>query len=169
MSTAFSAARRLLRARWPPTTATAAVVARQEQRRRVAATCGGAVPVEGADFPVAIVGAGPTGLTLSLLLSKLGIKHVVFERAHRLTEEPQAHFINHRTMEVFRGIDNLADEVRQRSPPLSQWRAFIYCSAMLQHIYHRIDHFPGQGARPPPPPPPPPHSLSGLGRDSQGH
>jgi len=102
------------------------------------------VPVEGADFPVAIVGAGPTGLTLSLLLSKLGIKHVVFERAHRLTEEPQAHFINHRTMEVFRGIDNLADEVRQRSPPLSQWRAFIYCSAMLQHIYHRIDHFPGQ-------------------------
>mmetsp|Transcript_35257 Transcript_35257/g.83607 ORF Transcript_35257/g.83607 Transcript_35257/m.83607 type:complete len:115 (+) Transcript_35257:180-524(+) len=53
-----------------------------------------------ASFPVAIVGGGPTGLTLSLLLSKYGIRHVVFEKSGGLPSQPQAHFINHRSMEV---------------------------------------------------------------------
>ena len=41
-------------------------------------------------WPVAIVGAGPTGLTLSLLLSKLGIRNVVFEATKAVTQHPQA-------------------------------------------------------------------------------
>jgi hypothetical protein len=109
------------------------------------------------------------------------VRHVVLEKAQTLTDQPQAHFINHRSMEVtapanglfhgrqlsaavylsllwcprltiaaagiqiFRSMDGLADEVRQLSPPLDQWRSFVYCTGMLQHIYGAIDHFPGQG------------------------
>lgn len=52
--------------------------------------------------PVAIVGAGPTGLTMSILLSKLGIPHILLEQKQELTRHPQAHYINYRTMEIFR-------------------------------------------------------------------
>ena len=39
--------------------------------------------------PVAILGAGPTGLTLSVLLSGLGIQHAVFEANSAITQHPQ--------------------------------------------------------------------------------
>lgn len=55
-------------------------------------------------IPVAIVGAGPTGLTMSMLLSKLHIPHVVFDARQGLTQHPQAHYINYRTMEVLRYV-----------------------------------------------------------------
>ena len=43
----------------------------------------------GQHWPVAIIGAGPTGLTLSTLLSQLGVEHVVFDRAASITKHPQ--------------------------------------------------------------------------------
>lgn len=54
--------------------------------------------------PVAVVGAGPTGLMTSLLLSRLRVPHVVLERRSALPTHPQAHFINYRTMEIFRCV-----------------------------------------------------------------
>ena len=45
--------------------------------------------VAGQHWPVGIVGAGPTGLTLSILLSHLGIEHAVFDRAGRVSNHPQ--------------------------------------------------------------------------------
>ena len=41
------------------------------------------------DVPVVIVGAGPTGLTLSKLLSQLGVQSLVAERASSITTHPQ--------------------------------------------------------------------------------
>lgn len=41
------------------------------------------------DVPVVIVGAGPTGLTLSKLLSQLGVQSMVIERASNVTSHPQ--------------------------------------------------------------------------------
>ena len=41
------------------------------------------------DVPVVIVGAGPTGLTLSKLLSQLGVQSLVMERASKVTSHPQ--------------------------------------------------------------------------------
>ena len=41
------------------------------------------------DVPVVIVGAGPTGLTLSKLLSQLGVQSLVVERASSVTSHPQ--------------------------------------------------------------------------------
>ena len=52
--------------------------------------------------PVLIVGAGPVGLTLSALLSRFGVDHLVCERRARPSTHPQAHFVNNRTMEIFR-------------------------------------------------------------------
>lgn len=53
----------------------------------------------------------------------------------------QAHFINNRTMEVFRPLDGLAEEIRSMSPPLDQWRKFIYCERVTGHVYGEVDHF----------------------------
>ena len=39
--------------------------------------------------PVIIVGAGPTGLTLSILLGKLGIPNLVLDAATALPNHPQ--------------------------------------------------------------------------------
>ncbi|EFJ46561.1 hypothetical protein VOLCADRAFT_93005 [Volvox carteri f. nagariensis] len=127
----------------------------------------GATAAVGADLagaeeevvPVVICGAGPTGLTLSLLLAKYGIRHVVLERALGPTQHPQAHFINNRTMEVlcvcggvlsaecwiFRGL-GLAGPVRQRMPPLEQWRRFVYCETVAGRVYGEVDHFRGQSS-----------------------
>lgn len=42
-----------------------------------------------ASVPIVIVGAGPTGLTLSTLLSHLGVQSLVLERAPTVTDHPQ--------------------------------------------------------------------------------
>lgn len=117
--------------------------------RLVARHLSSASKAEAREVPVAIVGAGPTGLVLSSLLSAFGeareqrrgalryvaarrpgrirpsrplrpllcqqqapllaaaplppgVRHVVLERGAGPTRHPQAHFINHRTMEVGR-------------------------------------------------------------------
>ena len=70
---------------------------------RLLATAAAAAEAE--PWPVVVVGAGPTGLTAALLLAKYGVPSLVLERSAALTTHPQAHFINHRTMEVLRAID----------------------------------------------------------------
>lgn len=80
--------------------------------------------------PVLIVGGGPVGLTLSLLLSKYGIASRVLEKDTRLTEHPRAHFINTRTMEIYRSL-GIADSIYSHVRPLSEWRKFIYCTSVI--------------------------------------
>lgn len=54
---------------------------------------------------VAIVGAGPTGLSLALFLSRLGVRSTVFERRVDRLSAPRAHVINPRTLEIYRAFD----------------------------------------------------------------
>ena len=96
---------------------------------------------ERASWPVAIAGGGPTGLTTALLLSRYGVPCVVLERAPALTDHPKAHSINHRTMEVFRGLDGLAGEVAAAMPPLEQWRKFVSCTTLTGTGLGTVDHF----------------------------
>jgi 2-polyprenyl-6-methoxyphenol hydroxylase-like FAD-dependent oxidoreductase len=59
------------------------------------------------ESPVLVVGAGPVGLTASLLLSRHGIRHLVVDRRPGPHRAPQAHVVNPRSLEIFRqlGID----------------------------------------------------------------
>ena len=102
------------------------------------------VAVPSSAAPVVIVGAGPTGLTTALLLSKLGIDSIVLERRPSLSIHPRAHFINHRTMEIFRSLSGLSNEIVDRMPPLDEWRSFVYCSSMIgdrRSLLGVVDHF----------------------------
>ena len=65
------------------------------------------------NVPVLIIGAGPTGLAASILLSRHGVPSLVVERHPGTSVHPKATGISARTMELFRswGIDAA---VRQR-------------------------------------------------------
>jgi hypothetical protein len=82
------------------------------------------------DVPVLIVGAGPVGTYLSILLSGFGIESAIVERASRggdAAEDPQAHprahVLNARTMELMRSI-GLESSILSEMPPQEQWRHF---------------------------------------------
>ncbi|KZV39975.1 hypothetical protein F511_15637 [Dorcoceras hygrometricum] len=91
-------------------------------------------------LPVLIVGAGPVGLVLSILLTKLGVKCAVLEKSKDFSRHPQAHFINNRSMEVFRKINGLADVILRSQPPVDSWRKFIYCTSLTGRILGSVDH-----------------------------
>ncbi|KAL7241199.1 hypothetical protein ACSBR2_006763 [Camellia fascicularis] len=110
------------------------------QRRR--ALCSDSNKFNGHDsiLPVLIVGAGPVGLVLSILLTKLGVKCAVLEKSVTFSKHPQAHFINNRSMEVFRKLDGLAEDIQRSQPPVDLWRKFIYCTSLYGSILGSVDH-----------------------------
>ncbi|MDZ4684612.1 MAG: FAD-dependent monooxygenase [Planctomycetaceae bacterium] len=69
--------------------------------------------------PVVVVGAGPTGLTLSLLLARRGVPSVLVEHNAEPKRHPAAHILNTRTMEVFREI-GVAQDVEATCQPQSE-------------------------------------------------
>ncbi len=79
---------------------------------------------------VVIVGAGPVGLTASLLLSKYRVPHLVVEQLTEPENHPQAHFINRRSMEILRELGGLDQTVQNRSAPMGEWRRFVYCTRL---------------------------------------
>ncbi|CAN4124347.1 unnamed protein product [Withania somnifera] len=91
-------------------------------------------------LPVLIVGAGPVGLVLSILLTKLGVKCAILEKNKAFSTNPQAHFINNRSMEVFRKLDGLGDEILRSQPPVEFWRKFIYCTSPRGHTLGVVDY-----------------------------
>ncbi|HEX9034554.1 MAG TPA: FAD-dependent monooxygenase [Streptosporangiaceae bacterium] len=63
-------------------------------------------------MPVLVVGAGPTGLTTSILLSRWGIPSLTVERHPGTTIFPRAIAVNTRSMEIFRSL-GLDERIRQ--------------------------------------------------------
>ncbi|KAH7139930.1 putative FAD dependent oxidoreductase [Dactylonectria estremocensis] len=64
------------------------------------------------EVPVLVIGAGPSGATLSLLLGRQGVKVLSISKHRGSANTPRAHIFNQRAMEVLRdaGIEgNLAD------------------------------------------------------------
>lgn len=78
--------------------------------------------------PVAIVGGGPVGLTASILLSRLGVNHVLLERHPGTSVHPKAVGLNQRTIEIFRhmGLDTVIRE--HGAPPRTVRRTAWYTS-----------------------------------------
>ena len=58
-------------------------------------------------LPVLVVGAGPVGLSLSLMLSRHGVQHAVIDKHPGTSRHPKARGLSIRTMELFRelGVD----------------------------------------------------------------
>lgn len=70
------------------------------------------------DVDVLIVGAGPTGAMLGLLLQRLGVAARIVERRTAPSQAPAAHAINARTFEICRqaGVDMEAIAAASQSP-----------------------------------------------------
>ncbi|HET7434742.1 MAG TPA: FAD-dependent monooxygenase [Thermoanaerobaculia bacterium] len=66
------------------------------------------------DAEVLIAGAGPTGLTLALWLTKLGIRIRIIDQRDAPAPYSRALGVQPRTLELYRQLGNLGDEVAQR-------------------------------------------------------
>lgn len=78
--------------------------------------------------PVAVVGAGPTGLSAAILLARFGVPCTVFEQESIVSDHPKARGVRVRTMELFRqwGIE---PALRAKGLPQDALR-FIYCDTL---------------------------------------
>lgn len=79
-------------------------------------------------LPVGVVGGGPTGLVASILLSQLGIPHVLFERYPSTSIHPKAVGLNQRTIEIFRQLGVERHVLREAAPPEISGRTGWYTS-----------------------------------------
>jgi 2,4-dichlorophenol 6-monooxygenase len=104
----------------------------------------------GFDVPVLVAGGGGCGLATSIFLSDAGVPHLVVERRESTSVLPRAHYLNQRTMELFRQ-HGFADEVYRVSCPLPNmsevvWRTSLAGDDPLDgRDLYRIDSFGGRG------------------------
>lgn len=66
---------------------------------------------------VLIVGAGPAGLSLALCLSRVGVRSIIVERRSGESDHPRAHYVNTRTMELFRQWGIHDEVIAEAYPP----------------------------------------------------
>lgn len=91
-------------------------------------------------LPVLIIGAGPVGLVLSILLTKLGVKCAILEKNKVFSKHPQAHFINNRSMELlFLGISQIGWSWRRDSKISTACRVLeeVYILYITDRTYFR--------------------------------
>jgi hypothetical protein len=82
------------------------------------------------EYEVAIVGAGPVGLSLAIELGKRGVDVCVVERRRSRLRHPKASRIHSRTMEIFRQ-QGMADDIRRvGNLPLEIWAGFGYLTRL---------------------------------------
>jgi len=67
---------------------------------------------------VLVVGGGPVGLTMSILLSRYGIDHILVERRNETSTHPKARGVSARSMEIFRRC-GVAEDVARAGLPAS--------------------------------------------------
>jgi putative polyketide hydroxylase len=88
-----------------------------------------------AEIPVLIVGGGPIGLTISLLLSHHGVRSLLVEQHPGTSIYPKARVINARTMEIFRQI-GIEQAIRDVAIPHT--RNVVYASSLAgQELFRR--------------------------------
>jgi 2-polyprenyl-6-methoxyphenol hydroxylase-like FAD-dependent oxidoreductase len=95
---------------------------------------------------VLIVGGGPVGMAMALLLHRFGIRFAVLEKARTVTDHPKARGCDIRTMELFRqwGIE---DTVRRRGLPAGA-DVFAYVKTISGEEYGRTNPEPNTGQSP---------------------
>lgn len=87
--------------------------------------------------PVLIVGAGPSGATMALLLAHYGIRSVLVDRRSEPSAHPAAHVISTRTVEILRQL-GLEYELRRLGTPLHHLRDIVYSTTVAGAELGRI-------------------------------
>ena len=54
---------------------------------------------------ICIVGCGPVGMTLALILNKFNKRCLILERDSQLQNHPKAHYLGFRTCEILSDLD----------------------------------------------------------------
>lgn len=93
---------------------------------------------------VAIVGAGPVGLSLALDLAQRGIDSVVLEKEDGHVTHPRAGFVSVRSMEFFRRW-GISQTVRESGFPDDFALSIEFCTSLSGHTLAR-DEYPALGA-----------------------
>lgn len=100
------------------------------------------------DTEVLIVGGGPVGLSMSIMLSLLDVDHVLIEKHPSTTYHPKARNLNTRTMEIVRtwGID---EEMAEVALPEAWSSSIAYCKDLVKPEIGRMktNGFVGLGER----------------------
>lgn len=100
------------------------------------------------EVPVLIVGGGGCGLSASVFLSDLGVGHLLVERHADTSILPKAHYLNQRTMEIFRQ-HGLYEAVVERAASPQQygrvrWQTTLTGQGPLdRRVIHEMDAFGG--------------------------
>jgi 2,4-dichlorophenol 6-monooxygenase len=88
------------------------------------------------EVDVVIIGGGGCGLAASVMLSDLGVPHMLIERHPGTAIMPKAHVINPRTMEIF-AQHGLAEDVYRQGAPFEQNKAVrFYTSLGGDEVWH---------------------------------
>lgn len=90
------------------------------------------------EFPVTIVGGGPSGLLASALLTRHGIEHLLVEARQGLHRAPQAHVLNTRSLEIFRqiGVDT---RILEAATDVEKQRYITYFDQLTGLSYGALD------------------------------
>lgn len=97
---------------------------------------------KGSYRPICIVGGGPVGSLLSLLLKKYDVPHFLVDKRASPTVHPQAHFMHARSNEIIQThFPHVYSKMLQQMPNSQDWRHFKYCYSVLGASYARVDHF----------------------------
>ena len=89
------------------------------------------------DTTVLVVGAGPAGLSMAILLGRMGLDTIVVERRSGVNPHPRARSVNVRTAELMRQWGVL-DEIEAASLPLPWTEQFVYCETLAGSEIGRV-------------------------------
>ncbi len=92
------------------------------------------------DVPVLIVGGGPVGMMACLLLAGQGIESLVVERREGPHRAPQAHVVNPRTLEIFRGAGIDVDALRALATPRADGSEVVWMTDLTGEELGRLPY-----------------------------
>jgi 2,4-dichlorophenol 6-monooxygenase len=104
--------------------------------------------VQDIDIPVLIVGGGGCGLSSSIFLSNFGVPHLLVERHASTSVLPKAHYLNQRTMEIYRQ-HGVADAIYEVGAPIDRFGQIRWMTSLGgdgpldRKEIHRMDAFGG--------------------------
>ncbi|MFE1441654.1 FAD-dependent monooxygenase [Streptomyces sp. NPDC058739] len=104
------------------------------------------------EVPVLIVGGGGCGLSASVFLSDHGVGHLLVERRPDTSKLPKAHYVNQRTMEIFRQHGLEGSVAEQAATPEQfgkvRWQTTLTGGQPLDaRVIHEMDGFGGGALR----------------------